>query len=102
MITLHTHINEVHDDYGKTKGFIEVKNITFYDTEDYPIPSGEIEGQLIRPVPPCLVAESFDYTNSTAEIKMMTPVDWIPLSEHQADFFRKYFKEMEEEDKCEY
>lgn len=81
MNILRSYFAEDYDEQGKVKGKIEIKRLSLYTITDKDVPSGvDKKGNFIQPITPCLVMEMLDKEYSTADIKILKPIDWIPLS----------------------
>ena len=89
MINIMRSVDNVHDENGTIIGFLTIKELNFYDTGYEYIPSDT----AVNPRPPCLVLEVIDEEYSTAEQKLLKPIDWIGVTDAQAAFIKKHFGE---------
>ncbi len=84
---------KTHDEKAYLTGFIEVECLSFYDKGEF-MPS--VGNGVDSPKQPCLMLEKFDHENSTQELSVLVPVEFISLTEEQAEFFRRNFQKEQE------
>lgn len=85
MLEIHSEFEDMHDENAMLTGFIEFKALRLYEKGE------EIPGDKnVQPIGPCLVMEVIDEEESTADVKLMKPINWISLNKKQILFFKNY------------